>query len=571
MSGSEDLEGYLDAEIRAGLSTPLLSRSGDLLGMVSAYWREPHELSESELRTLDILARLAADLIERSLAEDRLSESEKHLKNAERLAHVGHWQWDLRSNRVSGSEEMYRIFGKPPDYVPSYDDILPADRERVQRLIERSLATKVPHSVEFQIAHPNGDLRTIFCTWEVLVDEEALPVRIFGTCQDITDSRRAREESFARQKLESVGTLASGIAHDFNNLLGGILAQAELALAEVAAGSHPEAELHRIRDVAMQGAEIVRQLMIYAGKESDAVELVDISRIVGGMLDLLSVSVSKHAALETDLDKDLTPIKANAAQLRQIVMNLVINASEAMHNQDGLIRVTTAQLSLERDAAISRGVPEGDYLLLEVSDSGHGIALEQARVFDPFFTTKSTGHGLGLAVVHGIVRNLHGAIDIESEVGKGTTVRVLLPAATESGAGVIAAPAAPDAACGEHALSVLVVEDEYPLRQAIAKMLRKTGFEVREATNGSAAIDLLRANDSKLDAILLDMTIPGKSSQEVLAEAAQALPDVKVILTSAYSEETVTANVNAPVVRSFIRKPFQLEDLVKTLRNTLAS
>ena len=239
MSGSDDLEGYLSAGIHAVQTTPLVSRSGALMGMVSTHWREPHELSASELRALDVLARMAADLIERSRAEDKLSESEEHLKNAERLAHVGHWQWDIRANRVSGSEEMYRIFGKPPDYIPSYEgfleDLVPPDREQMERLIRDSLARKVGHSIEYQIALPNGDLRTISCIWELLLDEEGMPVRMFGTCQDITDSRRAQEESFARQKLESVGTLASGIAHDFNNLLGGVLAQAELALTECAA------------------------------------------------------------------------------------------------------------------------------------------------------------------------------------------------------------------------------------------------------------------------------------------------------------------------------------------------
>jgi len=316
------------------------------------------------------------------------------------------------------------MFGKPLDYVPSYSGLLEQltaeDQERVQELVRDSLTRKVGHSIEYQIAHPNGDLRTISCIWEVLLDEEGSPMRIFGTCQDITEARRVQEESLARQKLESVGTLAGGIAHDFNNLLGGVLAQAELALAELAAGAHPEAELHRIRDVAVQGADIVRQLMIYAGNESDVFELVDISRIVTGMLDLLNVSVSKHAALETNLGQNLPAVKANAAQLRQIVMNLVTNASDAIGDRDGSIRVTASKATLGRNEAIWKGVPEGDYLLLEVSDSGHGIPLDmRARVFDPFMTTKSAGRGLGLAVVHGIVRKLQGAIDLETRTRKG--------------------------------------------------------------------------------------------------------------------------------------------------------
>ena len=226
-----------------------------------------------------------------------------------------------------------------------------------------------------------------------------------------------------------------------------------------------------------------------------------------------------------------------------------------------------------RAAAISKGLAEGDYLQLEVSDTGHGMPPEtQARVFDPFFTTKSAGNGLGLAVVQGIVRNLRGAIHLASEPGKGTTIQVWLPSA-DAGAGATAGPVprAEEAARPPQEVTVLVVEDEDSLRQPVAKMLRKKGFEVLEAADGAAAIDLLHANEGKIDLILLDMTIPGASSQEVVAEAAQARPDSKVILTSAYSEEIAMATMNAPPVRSFIRKPFQFGDLVQTLRNVLSS
>jgi signal transduction histidine kinase len=248
--------------------------------------------------------------------------------------------------------------------------------------------------------------------------------------EDITDVKRVQEEALVRQKLESVGTLANGIAHDFNNLLGGVLAQAELALAELAAGSHPEAELKGIREVAIRGSEIVRQLMIYAGKDVEALQPVDVSRTVEQMVELMKVSVSKHATLATDLGKDLPAVQSSAAQLRRIVMNLVTNASEAIGDRDGVVRVTTRCVTVGQDwsAVTSGGLTEGDYLQLEVFDSGIGIPLDvQARVFDPFFTTKSAGHGLRLAAVHGIVRSLGGSISLKSEPGKGTTFRILLP------------------------------------------------------------------------------------------------------------------------------------------------
>jgi PAS domain S-box-containing protein len=539
------------------------------------------ESNVSDLRTL--ISRLSATNLEltesaRALRESEaaLRVSERQLKNAERIAHMGHWQWELQSNRVSGSDEMYRIFGKPLDYVPSYggfmDDLMPPYRERMQELIEDSLATKVGHSIEYQVRGADGDLRTISCIWEVLVDDGGTPLRIFGTCQDITESRRAQEESFSRQKLETVGTLATGIAHDFNNLLGGVLGQAELALNELAAGSAPEKELKAIREVAVRGSEIVRELMIYAGKDSEVREPVDLRQIVKEMLELLKISVSKHASLETDFSEDLPAVWANAAQIRQVVMNVVANASEAIGERDGVVRVTTRSVKVDLDssAAISDHLADGDYLQLEVSDTGCGMSEQtRARAFDPFFTTKSAGHGLGLAVVSAIVRGLGGAIRVTSEPGKGTTFQILLPRAKAGSGGSSGAMPSSDLAAGPQHAAVLVVEDEDILREAVVKMLRKKGFEVFEAANGTSAIDLLRAKIGNIDLILLDMTIPGASSREVVAEAAKLHPSTRVVLTSAYSQDMITRMMDAPQIASFIRKPFRIGDLVQTLQSAL--
>ena len=386
------------------------------------------------------------DITEQVEARELVRESEERLKRAERLAHVGNWTWDLPSKRVSWSEELCRIFGKPENFTPSYEDfvqsIVPQDRDRVAQSVRDALTGTSRRSSEFQIGRPNGELRTIVCISEVLLDEEGLPVQMFGACQDITDSRRAQEEAMAAQKLETVGTLANGIAHDFNNLLGAVLAQAELALDDVATGSCPEDSLKAIRDIAVRGSEIVRQLMIYAGKEKEVPGPVDISQTIEEMIELLRVSVSKNATLETDLGKDLPAVRANAAQISQIVINLVTNASEAIGVRDGAIRVTTRCAALSRDSqgTAAERLPEGEYLKLVVSDTGEGMSPEtQARVFDPFFTTRSAGRGLGLAVVQGIVRVLGGAIHLDSEPGKGSTFEILLPCAG-AGAGTAGGP-----------------------------------------------------------------------------------------------------------------------------------
>src|SRR5262249_18791313 len=252
-----------------------------------------------------------------------------------------------------------------------------------------------------------------------------------------------------------------------------------------------------IRDAAMRASEIVRQLMIYARKEKQVVGLVSLSAIVEQMLPLLKVSLSKHAILNADLGQDLPATRASDGQIRQVVMNLITNASEAIGDRDGVIRVITRRVTLGAGAvAISETLPNGDYLTLEVSDTGCGLSQEtQARMFDPYFTTKSAGRGLGLAVVSGIVRGLGGEIHIASEPGKGATFQVLLPCAeTKAVATNETTFDREESAHPSQEYTVLVVEDEVPLRQAVVKMLRKTGFVVLEAANGSAAIDVLRAN-----------------------------------------------------------------------------
>jgi PAS domain S-box-containing protein len=559
----------------------LLALAGVLAAIVQFLrWR----LSAARQRQAELEATVAARTANLSKANRSLDDkarqlrrSEDRLKYAERLAHVGHWDWDIRANQLSWSEEMFRIFDVTQDDTPSYEGFVhaavPQDRDRLERWVHQCLETRNGHAIEFQITRPDGDLRIVNCTSDVSTDEEGLPTRLFGACQDVTDCRRAQQEDFARSKLESVGILAGGIAHDFNNLLGGVLAQAELGLEEEASGSYPQEQLTAIRNVAIRGSEIVRQLLMYAGKETEVSGVVDVSRIVVETLELIKISVSRRAALVTDLGQDLSAVSASPSQIRQIVMNLVTNASEAIGDRDGVIRVTTSRVTAGRASTTRKGLADGYYVQLEVSDTGCGMSREtQAKVFDPFFSTRGAGRGLGLAVVHGIVRGLRGAIHITSELGHGTTFHVLLPCAeTTPEATHDATPDAGEPARPSQELIVLVAEDEDPLRQAVVRMLRRAGFAVLEAADGTAAIDILRANAGRIDVILLDMTMPGASSHEVIAKAAQLRPDIRVILTSAYSREMLTPPISASQICGFIRKPYRLGDLVQTLRKAASS
>jgi PAS domain S-box-containing protein len=417
--------------------------------------------------------------------------------------------------------------------------------------------------------------------WEKIISysgamvESALGERLmFVSAQDLTDQRKAEQSLRESEKLESLGTLASGIAHDFNNLLGAVLVQAELAAAGLSAGSPPDQELETIREVAIRGSDIVRQLMIYAGKESDVVEFIDLSKTVEEMYGLLKSAISKRVTLVTDLSEHLPAIKARTAQIRQVVMNLVVNASDAIKDSNGVIRVTTRSVTLGPNNAdvTKKDLTEGDYVQIEVSDTGCGMSHEiRARIFDPFFTTKSAGRGLGLPVIHGIAQSLHGAIRVESEVGRGTTFQVLIPSA---GTGIRLN--CETIAGREQELhpsmeaTVLIVEDEPPIRSAVKRMLSKAGFTVVEAGDGSEAVKILHSEAARIDLLILDITVPGCSSREVLLEAVERWPQIKVILTSAYSEEMARASLTASQVHGFVRKPFQLRTLLSTLQDALS-
>jgi signal transduction histidine kinase/CheY-like chemotaxis protein len=464
---------------------------------------------------------------------------------------------------------VFRIFRKSDEFVPTFDgwlaSVMPHDVHRVRHWRAQCLADKRAYPIEFQITRDDGEVRTLASTSEIVLGEDGLPARMFGALQDITDSRRAQQRLFAAQKLESIGTLASGIAHDFNNLLGAVLAKAELALAELAEGASPERELNAIRDVAIRGSEIVRELMIYAGQESEVLEPVDVSEIVEGMLELLKISISKHATIETDLHKHLPPIQATVAQVSQLVMNLATNASEAIGDRDGVIRVKTRPVIVAHGSHLSERLAMGEYVQLDVSDTGRGMSPEiQARVFDPFFSTKSPGRGLGLALVQGIVRRLGGTINLASEPGHGTTFQILLPSAGTRSAAIPGQISQIGRAAQTSQATVLVVEDETGLRRGVSKMLGKRGFSVVEVADGTAALDAIREQKNPIDVLLLDITLPGASGREVLQEARRLRPEMRLVVTSAYPKEVASAYLES-TIEHFIRKPYRFEDLLRLI------
>jgi two-component system, cell cycle sensor histidine kinase and response regulator CckA len=458
------------------------------------------------------------------------------------------------------------------------EEVFPADlAAKVTASYRRCLAANAPIRYEDALDLPHG--RRCFYTNLIPVRNAAGSIhRIIGACIETTDFRRTQEETLARQKLESLGVVARGIAHDFNNLLGSILAEAELAQSEMSLRVMPVQQVETIKGVTIRAAELVRELMIYSGQDDTNFEPLGLSQLVKEMLHLLKASISKHAVLNADLPEDLPLVNANPAQIRQVVMNLITNASEALQDKQGVISISTAHVRPGNSApARALHLPKGEYVRFTVTDTGCGMTEDiRIRIFDPFFTTKFAGRGLGLSGVQGIVHSHGGAIRVASAPGRGSRFEMFLPcihqpqpdnppAGSVSSAGDAAAAAATPA-CG----TVLIVEDEDVLRAATSKMLRKTGFTVIEAGDGTTGVTLFQANRGKVDVVLLDMTLPGICGPEVVEELRRIQPDIKVVLTTAYSRDLTVTAFGGQQFRHFIRKPYRLRELIDLLRNVIA-
>ena len=406
------------------------------------------------------------------------------------------------------------------------------------------------------------------------------PMRMAVFFNEVTERKQAEEERRKleaqiqhTQKLESLGILAGGIAHDFNNLLMSVLGNADLALNELSPVSPVREYIADIESAAIRAADLCRQMLAYSGKGRFVVEALDLRELVEEMAHILEVSVSKKAVLNLHFADNLPAVRADATQIRQVLMNLITNASEAIGDRSGVISISTGAQDCERsylsEMYLDDDLPEGLYTYLEVADTGDGMEKEVInRIFDPFYTTKFTGRGLGMAAVLGIVRGHGGAIKIYSEPGKGTTIKVLLPAAYEPAVAADSAASVNKAWTGSG--TVLLVDDEETVRAIGGKMLTHLGFEVKTASDGREALRVYRESADEITCILLDLTMPHADGEETFRELRRTDPDVCVVLSSGYNEQDVTQRFAGKGLAGFIQKPYQLETLREVLRRALA-
>jgi two-component system cell cycle sensor histidine kinase/response regulator CckA len=394
--------------------------------------------------------------------------------------------------------------------------------------------------------------------------------------RDITESKRAEEEQTKLkeqmqevQKLESLGVLAGGIAHDFNNLLLAILGNADLAMLSLSPASPAFPYVEEITKASLRAADLCRQMLAYSGKGRFVVGHYDLSELVREMAQILKVSVSKDATLRYNFAADLPAVEVDATQMRQVIMNLITNASEALGNQSGIISVSTGVIDCNRaylvDSYLDDKLPEGRYVYLEVADTGGGMDEEtQRRIFDPFFTTKFTGRGLGLAAVLGIVRGHQGAIKVYSEVGQGSTFKVLLPAkewALGEREPRLAQIVQPFPGGG----TILLVDDDPEVRGVGTQMLERLGFKVLTAAHGRDGLKIFQECGSEIDCVILDLTMPEMGGEEVFRELHRLRRDVRVILSSGYNEQDVTQKFAGKGLAGFIQKPYRVANLREVL------
>lgn len=431
----------------------------------------------------------------------------------------------------------------------------------------------VGETSEIAITLPSGDtlqaeMRIVEVDWE----EES---GYLASLRDITFRKHAEEERKRTevqmqqvQKLESLGVLAGGIAHDFNNLLMTIVAHAGLAAKKMSPESPGREHLLKIEQAALRGGELANQMLTYAGRGKPLIQSIHVSRLVEEMGHLLAVSISKRISLVYDLSSTLPSVNVDPAQMRQVVMNLVINASEALEERMGTITIRTGNMLVTQDylqtCHVRGDLAESMCVFLEVIDTGTGIDPEDlGKIFDPFFTTKFAGRGLGLAALLGIVRSHGGAIHVSSNVGKGTTFRIILPSAPDA----ILRPH-PPLGTQKHQIekgTILVVDDEEDVRLAAQLILEDAGYRVMCAQDGVTGLDVFRRNSQNIRAVLLDLAMPHMSGEELFSEIRRIRADIPVVLSSGYSEEEAVRQFAGKSFDAFIQKPYHIELLAEKI------
>jgi two-component system, cell cycle sensor histidine kinase and response regulator CckA len=515
-----------------------------------------------------------AELMVRERAEEELARTEERLRLAQTFTNVGAWDHDVPTNTSTWSQSLRDLYGVGPDTPSTYPAFLALvhedDRRRVDDTVERVLGLGGSFEFEFRLRRPDGEIRWLHSRGHVLLDSHGAPTRMLGLTMDISQRKHAEveneklEEKLRQsQKLEAVGRLAGGVAHDFNNLLLGIRGYTELALMNLESGASPREHLVELGAAVERGTALTKQLLAFSRKQVLTPEILDLNDVVASTESLLRRLIGADVELATVHADAPVRVDADRGQLEQVIVNLAVNARDAM--PDGG-RLTFEVGPVEVGTQNAGGLEPGRFALLAVVDTGCGMDDEtKAEIFEPFFTTKTDGTGLGLATVHGIVKQSGGTIWVYSEPGQGTTFKIYLPL-VES-ASVSSAPEVSGG--GVSGESVLLVEDDAAVRDIVAQMLEADGYRVVTAGSGNEAVELADRRQGPIDLFLVDLVMPCERGREVAERLRRLRPEIPVLYMSGYTDDAVVREGVLDSRDAFIQKPFSSDELCRRVREQL--
>jgi two-component system cell cycle sensor histidine kinase/response regulator CckA len=549
-----------------------LKRAGQVLGVFTIAFLDSHTFSEAELRVLGLLADQAAVAIENArlfMAMRRERDYSQALITMANALVVG---LDLEGRIRLVNRYVEEMTGYSSEALAGkelFGELFPQEEQQQARRAFRELLEQGKHNQhENQLLTKNGNPRVVNWSGTLIRDSQGRPESVFVVGQDITEQKQLEVHLRQSQKMEAIGQLAGGIAHDFNNLLTPIQGSVELLMEMTDRDEQALEYLQSIKLASERAAGLTRQLRLFTRQDEGQRKPLVLNRIVRETSDLLGRSLTHSITVRLDLEENLWAVEADSSQMSQVLINLSLNAQDAMES-GGVLVIGTRNISLDAfEARFSPGMRPGRYACLSVKDSGCGMSPEtEARIFEPFFTTKKPGKGtgLGLSVVYGIVRAHGGFIDVHSEEGKGSRFDVYLPTTELS----VAEKERKDAALPVGSETILLVDDEEMIRRLGRRVLEKCGYSVRIAAGGAEAIRTYKKHGGEIDLVLLDVIMPHMNGQEVLRQLKQLNPKVKVLIATGYTADSSVQRLKVEGVLGVVEKPFSIQTLAAAIRTAL--
>jgi two-component system, cell cycle sensor histidine kinase and response regulator CckA len=567
--------------VRQGAQDYLVKRqvNGDVLVRSLNYAIERKRVSEALRDANEALEiRVQQRTAELATANERLKQeiyyhqqAQERLELSQKAGKIGTFEWNIQTNEVAWTPELEALYGRSPgsfgsEYENWIQSLHPDDRTRIEQEFWQAVGAGKELDTEFRIVHPNGSIRWIAAKSSVFFDELNHPLRMLGVQIDITEKKLLEAQFLQAQRLESLGTLASGIAHDLNNILTPILSITQLLPLKLPhLDSKNQQMLTMLESSAKRGADLVKQILSFArGVEGKRVTL-QVGQLLSEVRKIIQETFPKTIDIDIDVPPTLWLVSADATQLHQVLMNLCINARDAMP-RGGKLEITAENLWIDESSARLQIEAEvGSYIVITVTDSGMGIPPEVIdRIFDPFFTTKEVGKGtgLGLSAVIGIVKSHGGFVEVQSEVGKGSQFKVFLPAILTTAAAV---PADLDVLSGHQEL-VLVVDDEVAICEMTKIMLEAYNYRVLTASTGTEAIAIYAQHHHEISSILIDMMMPSMDGLSSIPLLRRMNPEVSIIAMSGLSSTETVTQAEKLGSQGFLSKPFTTKELLQTLQ-----